>query len=330
MKKVLITGANGFIGSFLVEKALSLGYETWAGVRKSSNLEYLRDERIKFIDLQYSNTDLLSEQLNETAFDFIIHNAGITKCVKRTDFDRINFQYTANLIDVLNRTDTPLRKFILMSSLSAYGMGDEKNYTPIKLTDTPNPNTAYGKSKLKAELHLQSVADFPYLIFRPTGVYGPREKDYLMMLKTVKSGFNISAGFRTQHLTFVYVKDLADVVFRGLESNIENKSYFVSDGDVHTSKDYARLIKKTLNKKRIATVTIPLFVIYAISCISELLSKITGKSATLNRDKFVIMRQRNWECETQPLVNDLNFAPKYNLCRGLEESISWYKENDWL
>ncbi len=330
MKKILITGANGFIGSFLVEKALACGYETWAGVRKSSNLQYLQDEKIKFIDIQYNDITALRKQLERVNPDYIIHNAGITKCTKTEDFDRINYQYTANLIEAIKSSTLSIKKFVLMSSLSAYGIGDEKGYTPIELTDTPNPNTAYGKSKLKAEQHLQSKADFPYIIFRPTGVYGPRETDYLMMLKTVKAGFNISAGFKAQHLTFIYVKDLVDIVFIGLDSKIENRSYFVSDGKVYTTSEYARLIKHLLDKNKTIKITIPLPVVRMVSYISEMISKLTKRPSTLNRDKFIIMKQRNWECNIQPLIDDLEFSPRYDLQQGLKESIEWYKAKGWF
>ena len=77
-------------------------------------------------------------------------------------------------------------QFFLMSSLSALGPGDEINLKPIKIDDWPTPNTSYGKSKLKAENYLKSFDDFPYIIIRPTGVYGPRDKDYLLMFKTIK------------------------------------------------------------------------------------------------------------------------------------------------
>ena len=55
MKKILITGASGFIGGFLVKEALERGYETWAGVRSTSSRANLQDERIHFIDLKYSD-----------------------------------------------------------------------------------------------------------------------------------------------------------------------------------------------------------------------------------------------------------------------------------
>lgn len=334
-KKILITGASGFIGSFLVEKGLEKDFEVWAGIRKSSSREYLQDERIQFVDLQFNDKDALTGQLRDLVleyggFDYIIHNAGLTKCLNPNDFDKVNYQYTVNFIEALKDANAIPEKFVLMSSLSAFGVGDEIGYTPIKLTDIPNPNTAYGVSKLKAEKYLESAIDFPYLIFRPTGVYGPREKDYFLMIKTVKSGLDVGAGFKPQHLTFIYVKDLVDVIYAGLESPIVNQDYFVADGDVYTDKEYTHLVKEVLEKKNVLSLKVPLSILKAVSVVAEVLSRITKKPSTLNRDKYKIMRQRNWECDIEPLIKDLDFSPKYNLKKGLEESLIWYKENKWL
>ncbi|MFR9165982.1 MAG: NAD-dependent epimerase/dehydratase family protein [Dysgonomonas sp.] len=333
--KILITGASGFIGSFLTEKALSLGFETWAGIRETSSREYLQDERINFVDFNFKDKEQLIIQLKNFSdqygkFDYIVHNAGVTKCLDPKDFDRVNYQNTRNFAEALQETNNVPEKFVLMSSLSAFGLGDEINYTPIKLTDKPRPNTAYGISKLKAEHMLESLSGFPYMIMRPTGVYGPREKDYFLMLKTVKSGLDVGAGFKPQHLTFIYVKDLVDAVFLALESPLVNKVYFVADGDVYTDKEYTRLVKKVLGKKHVLNVKVPLWLLKGISSVAESLSKITGKPSTLNRDKYKIMKQRNWECDIQPLTDDLGFVPKYNLEKGLQESVEWYKQNGWL
>lgn len=334
-KKILITGASGFIGSFLVEKGLDKDYDVWAGIRRSSSREYLQDERIQFIDLRFDSKETLVDQLKEFVaehgkFDYVIHNAGVTKCLDPKDFDRVNYQYTVNFIEALREAGATPDKFVLMSSLSAFGVGDDVNYVPIKLTDIPRPNTAYGLSKLKAEEYLKTISDFPYLIFRPTGVYGPREKDYFLMLKTVQSGLDVGAGFKPQHLTFIYVKDLVDVIYAGLESAVANKGYFVADGDVYTDKEYTSLVKSVLGKKRVLSFKVPLGILKVVSVIAEEVSKITKKPSTLNRDKYKIMKQRNWECDITPLVNDFKFSAKYDLKKGLEESVDWYKKNAWL
>ena len=155
--KILITGAGGFIGGFIVEEALSRGYETWAGVRKTTSREHLSDPAIRFIDFNYGNKKILTDQLlshkgEYGAWDYIVYNLGVTKCKNPDDFDRINYGFVKNFTEALVETEMVPKQFIMTSSLGAWGVGDEKNFTPIRPTDTPHPNTRYGKSKLKAEI----------------------------------------------------------------------------------------------------------------------------------------------------------------------------------
>lgn len=78
---ILITGASGFIGSFVVEEALNRGMETWAAVRPTSSRKYLTDSRIHFIELDFSSQEKLEESLQPYTFDYIVHAAGVTKCL---------------------------------------------------------------------------------------------------------------------------------------------------------------------------------------------------------------------------------------------------------
>ena len=61
MKRVLITGASGFIGSFMVEQALAYGYDVYAGIRKTSNKKYLKDDRIEFIEFNFADNNNLKK-----------------------------------------------------------------------------------------------------------------------------------------------------------------------------------------------------------------------------------------------------------------------------
>jgi len=192
-KRILITGASGFIGGFLVKEALQRGYNVWAGIRPNSSREYLKDERIRFIHLRYEDKAALTAQLREFvaesgAWHYVVHNAGITKTLCTNDFYKVNAHYTQTFIEALAESGCRPQKFLLMSSLSSYGAVDEISFRPIRTDDEQRPDSIYGKSKLQAERLVKAQTFFPYIIFCPTGVYGPGDKDYLMEIKSIQSG----------------------------------------------------------------------------------------------------------------------------------------------
>ena len=334
-KKVLVTGASGFIGSFLVEGGLERGMQTWAGVRRTSSRKYLQDNRIRFAELNFGDKLKLKEQLavhkqEHEGWDYIIHCAGVTKCLHKEDFDKGNYQATVNFVEALYELDMVPERFIYISSLSIFGPIHEENYLPISECDEAQPNTAYGVSKLKSEKYLQSLSDFPYVIYRPTGVYGPRERDYFLMAQSIKQHVDFAAGFKRQDITFIYVKDLVQAVYLGVKSEALRRAYFVSDDQVYESRTFSELIQQELGNPWVLRIKCPLAILKVISSIAEFGAKCMGKTSTLNRDKYNIMKQRNWRCDISPLVTELGFHPEYPLDRGVKEIIAWYKKEGWL
>lgn len=336
MKKILITGASGFIGSFIVEEALARGMEVWAGVRKSSSRRYLQDERIHFIDLNLDSKEQLKQQLSSHTFDYIVHAAGVTKCINKADFFRVNTEGTHHLVDALIELQMPLEHFVFISSLSVFGAIREKQpYEPIRDTDTPQPNTAYGQSKLEAEKVIKERSTpFPYTILRPTGVYGPRERDYFLMAKSIKGHSDFSVGYQQQDITFVYVKDVVQAVFLALHTPHSTlhtpRCYFLSDGEVYQSSTFSDLIIKEMGNPWCLRIKAPIWVLRVVTACGEWLSHFTGKISALNNDKYHILKQRNWQCDIQPAIDELGYKPQYNLERGVKETIAWYKKEGWL
>ena len=329
--KILITGASGFIGSFIVEEAIRQGFETWAAVRGSSSKAYLQDERIHLIELNLSSEEQLTEQLRPHQFDYVVHAAGVTKCADKRDFYRINTEGTQNLVRALQRLEMPLKRFVYISSLSVFGaIREQQPYEEIRETDTPQPNTEYGRSKLEAEKWLDTLKGFPYVVLRPTGVYGPREKDYFLMAQSIKQHTDFAVGYQQQDITFVYVTDVVQAVFLAMEKGKTGRKYFLSDGEVYQSTTFSDFIHEELGRPWWIRITAPVWVLRAVTFVGEYIGRMTGKVSALNNDKYNILRQRNWRCDIQPAVSELGYRPQVKLQEGVRRSIKWYKENGWL
>ncbi len=335
MGNILVTGASGFIGSFIVEEALRRKYAVWAGVRSTSSRRYLKEEGIQFMELDFAHPEVLHAQLSEYKkvyhkFDYIVHCAGVTKCIDKREFEEVNYLQTKTFVDTLIALEMVPKQFIFVSTLSVFGPVREKFYTPICDADAPLPNTAYGLSKLKAERYVQDMPDFPYVIYRPTGVYGPRESDYYLMAKSIRQHLDFSVGYRRQDLTFVYVKDIVQAIFLGIEKNVRRKSYFLTDGQVYQSRAFSDLIQKELGNPFVIHLKCPLIVLKVISLLAEFVATRLGRSSTLNSDKYKIMKQRNWQCDITSTVEELGYVPQYDLEKGVRETIAWYKDEGWL
>ena len=338
--KILITGASGFIGSFIVEEALRRGFETWAAVRGSSSRQFLTDSRINFIELNLSSEEQLTEQLRGLQFDYVVHAAGVTKCLDKQDFHRINTEGTQHLVRVLLALQMRIKRFVYISSLSIMGaIREQQPYTEIRESDEAKPNTAYGRSKLEAEqwlcllnekLEMRNEELFPFVILRPTGVYGPRERDYFMMAKSIQSHTDFAVGYKQQDITFVYVTDVVQAVFLACEKGVTGRRYFLSDGEVYQSSTFSNLIRKELGNPWWIRITAPIWVLRVVTFVGEYVGRLTGKVTALNNDKYNIMRQRNWRCDIEPARKELGYEPKVKLEEGVRRSIKWYKDNKWL
>lgn len=328
-KKLLVVGAGGFIGGFIAAQALERGYDTWVTVRESTSRRYLTDPRLKFIVLDYDLPEQMRQAIDEAlpqgeSWDYVIYNLGATKCANFLDFDRINYRYLVNTAEALKESGKTPQRFLFMSSLSAMGPVDEDTYRPISINDTPNPNTRYGLSKMKAEQYLMHQSGLNYIIFRATGVYGPHEKDYLMMIKSIDGHIDVGMGYKKQMLTFIYVDDLVGAMFDALAAGVSKKTYIIAEPKAYTQKEFRNIVSEKLGGKWVIPLKLPMWMVLAVSTIVEKVGAMRGKSTTLNRDKYKIMRQRNWNADVSEAVADFGFKADFPLDRGVEETVKAY------
>ncbi len=330
-KNVLITGASGFIGSFIVEESIKKGYQTFAGIRKSSSKKYLTDSQINFLELDLNNDTSLDISLQNFAkqygkLDFVIHTAGVTKSINKADFDTVNFDSTKKFVNALKRNNLVPEKFVFVSSLASYGPGIDAY--PITIANQQQPLTEYGKSKLKAEQFFRLNEDFPSVTINPTAVYGPRDKDFFVLLKSISNHLEVYINNDRQLLSFVHVHDLVDAIFIAMESTALHQNLLVSDLSNYTSREFNNLVKKALNVKTISII-VPAAVAGFFAVISEVIGNIKGKTPLLNRERLKEFKAKNWSVACTQ-IEQLGYTPKYKLEEGIQHTIDWYKQQGWI
>ena len=327
-KKVLITGASGFVGYHLIVTAIKHGLEIYAAVRPNSNVSHLKDLNINYVNLNFNSVDELKAELEEKQYAYIVHAAGTTKAKTLQEYNKVNADYSRNLALAASLVSYKLEKFVFVSSLAAIGPIADFNAS-INDDSIAQPVTFYGLSKKLAEEYLNKIQNLPLVTVRPTAVYGPREKDIFILFKTINQGLEPYIGRFNQTLSFIYVKDLAEVIIRFLKSEVVHKTYNISDGLAYNRYALADGLKKALNKRTLK-MHIPLRMIKGLAGFMDTIYAKSSKTPTLNKEKIKELTAPNWACNIENLKKDLQFEPQYNLERGLAETVKWYKENNWL
>lgn len=325
-KKVLITGASGFVGYHLIAKAIAAGYKVVAAVRRSSAVDHLKDFDISYTHLNYTDVNALRKDIVDNGYDFIIHASGTTKAKTLNDYNLVNAEYSKNL--ALASIGTQVKKFVFVSSLAAVGPLREVRGS-ITANQPPMPVTSYGASKLQAEAYLKEIEGLPLLVIRPTAVYGPREKDIFILFNSINKGLEPYIGQFDQQLSFVYVKDLAEVILQALQSTLTHQSYNISDGhgyDRYALADYS----KALLSKKTFKFHIPLAIVRILAGMLDMLYAKSKATPALNKEKLAELTAVNWVCDIDKAQMELGYEPKYNLKEGLTETMKWYRDNKWL
>ncbi|MFT4033355.1 MAG: NAD(P)-dependent oxidoreductase [Siphonobacter sp.] len=326
-EKVLITGASGFIGYHLVPAAQQAGLEVHAAVRASSNVSQFGNNAPVLVYPDWQSEEALQKLLEEGQYSYIIHAAGATRAKTTDDYNTINATYTLQLARAAARAAIPLKKFVFMSSLAALGPAAYEESFPFTEAKSPAPVTSYGKSKLLAEYYLSDI-NVPLTILRPTAVYGPREKDLLVVFKMLSQGWDPYIGHTPQRFSFVYVKDVVQATLLALEAD-KNGQYNLSDGHVYGRYELADTFQGLSGKKAIR-LHLPLPLVQVAANVLEWAYRRSAKTPVLNRDRLHEFTAPNWAMSIEAAQRDLGYKPTYDLKKGLNETLQWYREQRWL
>ncbi len=328
--KLLITGASGFVGYHLVHAAKMAGYTIHAAIRKSSNVDDIAHLVDSFVEADFTNLVNLTQWLEQASYTYIIHGAALTKAKQEADMIMVNVDYTLNLLKAAFSISNPPAAVHIISSMAALGPLAYDN--GLIREDSPyKPVTVYGRSKMRMEqLVHEQFPDKPIRIFRPTAVYGPKDKDIFLLLQTLNKGIDAYIGRKPQALTFIYVKDLARLLIQSFEIPATKLQYYnLSDGAVYDRYELANLFRK-ITLKRLLRVHVPFVVVKQIARLSEWMYKSSSKTPVLYAERLKEITAGSWACTIAKAKNELQFEPRYDLETGLTESLLWYKKHHWL
>lgn len=325
--KALITGATGFVGSHLADKLLAKNYDVYCLKRKTSSTKWLDGKNFKYVEGDLFSNDVLEDCIKD--MDYVFHVAGVVKAKNKEGFIHGNYKSTKNILEITEKVNPDLKKFVFVSSLSAVGPATTEQ--PVDENTVPHPITTYGETKLKAEDEVYGYRNkFPVTIIRPPAVYGPRDTEILIYFKTFSGGLNSVIGFDKKYLSLVYVEDLADGIILAAENPAaDSQKYFICFDKAYNWDEIGDMTSKILGKKAIK-IRLPHSVVFSVGYIAEFFSAFSEKPATLNVEKCRDITQLRWTCSNEKAKRELGFNPKFTLEESFRKTIDWYKEMKWI
>jgi len=323
---VLVTGANGFIGSHLTEALLARGYRVRCMVRKSSDCTFIAQLPVEwaYVDLQESAA-LRQACRGVTA---ICHCASMTRALDLQTFLRINTEGTANLARAALEEAPGLWRFVYISSQGAVGPSQgASDY--VDEFRPGRPLGWYDKSKWAAEQALLTMdGSLPVTIIRPAAVFGPRDRDFFAYFDLVKHHLSLAlAGERW--ISLIYVHDLVSLILLTLEKEVALGQTYFGCNTAHSYREFSEAVAGALDKRTL-NITLPLEALKVIALGAKVQERLTGKPALLNEQRLLNMRQPYWLCSNEKARQELGFVPEHDLETAIGETADWYLEHGWL
>jgi len=310
IKKVLITGANGFIGRFLCAKILAEGWQARGTVRSESDVSRLPDG-VETVPIGSVNSDT---RWNDalTGIDTVVHLAARVHIMDDassnplSEYRKVNVEGTKCL--AVAAANAGVKRFVYISSIKVNGEGKSAAYSE---DDEVSPRDHYGVSKWEAEQELHKIAnktDLETAILRPPLVYGPGVKaNFLRLVSLVKFGIPLPLGCIKNRRSLIYVSNLIDAIITCMTNpNAAGKTYLVSDGEDVSTPELIRRIGAA-SGRRALLLPVPVWIL-------RMAGRITGKSNEVERlvGSLTVDISKIWK--------ELEWKPPYVMEHGLRET----------
>ena len=311
--KILVTGANGFIGYNLCAFLKGKGCFVRGAVRNNVRNVLRVDEYIRVGDINES-TDW---QQALAGVDTVIHLAARVHIINDPAanpvevFRKVNVLGTERLARMAAKTG--VKRFIFISSVKVNGEGALRPYTE---KDIPAPQDAYGISKREAEDLLACIAaetGLQTVILRLPLVYGPGVKaNFKSLIKIVSIGLPLPFKGINNRRSFLYIGNLMDAIITCISHPLAaGETFLVSDGQDVSTPDLIKMIACALKKKAV------LFSLHP--GILKALCKIVGKDKELEKLTGTLL------VDSSKIRNLLGWKPPFTLEEGIKETVKYCK-----
>lgn len=304
----VVTGANGFIGQNLLRRFAAEGWDTRPVVRQ---------------DFQAGALERLFDDAT-----VVVHAAGATRAPTRAGLLASNVALTRTVINAAQRSK--VGRLILISSQAAAGPAASKD-RPVTEGLQEQPREAYGRSKLAAESILRTTSSIPFVIIRPSAVYGPGDRDFLTMFRLVRLGIAVYPGTRDHWLSIVHVDDLArGIVLAATAARAAGGTYFIANDEPVQWKTLFNTVAHCASRKLTVDLEVPMAVMRAGALLGDIAARLTGVAGLLTSDKMALGEPRFWICSNERAKRDFGLDPSISLEQGLCDTYRWYLEKKWL
>jgi dihydroflavonol-4-reductase len=323
----VVTGANGFVGSHLVDNLLSKGLKVRCVVRKSSDLKWLEGK-----DLEIFNSGLFDKDGLRKAFNganYIYHVAGVVKSKTKEGYFNGNVETTRILLDIALENKSTIKRFLVVSSLTV--TGPSLDGKPVNELTECKPITTYGISKLEEEKLALSYKDkLPITICRAPAVYGERDTEIFIYFQTFNKGLTTTIGFSKKELSLIHAIDLVEGFYlAAVSEKAKGEVYFISSEKFYSWQEINSVTSNILAKKPII-IKVPHFLVYTIAAFAQFFAMFSSKPATLNIEKAKDITQQYWTCDTSKAARDLGYKQNISIVEGIKRTCDWYREIKWF
>jgi len=327
--RVLVTGANGFLGSHLVDFLLAGGEaEVRVLVRPGSDLRWLEGKPVEKAlgDVTTSPAELAQAV---AGIDLVFHAAGATKALDRRSYYEINQRGTQRMLLACLQRTTPPSRFVLVSSAGA--AGPSRTDRPLCENDPPRPVTVYGRSKLAAEHVARAfMRRLPITIVRPGAIYGPRDPELLPAYKAVQRGVAVRPALHPGRLNMGHVTDVARAVWLAGSVDAATSRVLFVGGQNTTQVELARLMARALGRRFVLPVPVPGPLLQLAAAASSLVGLVHRAPRIFTFGNVRRFTARNWALDISRARRILGYEPRVELADGIAGTVDWYRRKGWL